>query len=56
MRHATLDMGENDSPTPPPVSLWEKNLRAIRAERWWDVTVLISSAIKAGSSTKDSAG
>jgi hypothetical protein len=34
-----------ESPAGPLVSLWQYNLKGIRAERWWDVTVLRSSAV-----------
>jgi len=44
IRHATIDMNLGSSPS-QPVNLWQNNLRALRAERWWDVTILRSSAV-----------
>jgi hypothetical protein len=55
VRNATLDLNSGESPT-QMTNLWQKNLVGIRAERWWDVTVLRSSAVASLSSVSYSGG
>jgi hypothetical protein len=53
VRHANVQMGESPATT---VNLWQKNLRGIRAERWFAFKVLRQGAVASLSAVDYSAG
>jgi hypothetical protein len=53
--HGTVDLNNGESPS-QPVSLWQKNLKGILVERFWDATVLRSSRVASLSGVSYSGG